>query len=54
MALGDAADGEGVFKIDVDGLSDEALDISYTPTAVCGFANVPVPPAPVTSLCKQA
>ena len=26
MALGDAADGEGVFKFDVDGLSDEALD----------------------------
>ena len=26
MALGDAADGEGVFKIDVDCLSDEALD----------------------------
>ena len=26
MALGDAADGEGVFKIDVDGLSDEVLD----------------------------
>ena len=26
MALGDAADGESVFKIDVVGLSDEALD----------------------------
>ena len=30
MALGDAADGEGVFKIDVDGLSDEALDPGYS------------------------
>ena len=30
MALGDAADGEGVFKIDVDALSDEVLDPGYT------------------------
>ena len=30
MALGDAADGEGVFKIDVDALSDEELDPGYT------------------------
>ena len=35
MALGDAADGEGVFKIDVVGLSDEALDPGY-PTSEAG------------------
>ena len=40
-----AADGEGVFKIDVDGLSDEVLDPGYTvsvapcsSTAGCGGA----------------
>ena len=39
MALGDAADGEGVFKIDVDCLSDEALDPGYSPTIICmGYA----------------
>ena len=41
MALGDAADAEGVFKIDVVGLSDEALDM---PPARCTefCATVPV------------
>ena len=37
MALGDAADGEGVFKIDVDGLSDEVLD--HDATSHNGFAS---------------
>jgi len=35
MALGDAADGEGVFKIDVDCLSDEALDPGDHPSLIC-------------------
>ena len=29
------ANSESSFTFDVDGLSDEALDISYTPTALC-------------------
>ena len=42
MALGDAADGEGVFKIDVDALSDEALDSPHTLTAhACGACFMP-------------
>ena len=51
MALGDAADGEGVFKIDVDALSDEALDapclfsgvvtLIPTPLVACGVCRNP-------------
>ena len=35
MALGDEADDEGVFKIDVDCLSDEALDHDAPTTQLC-------------------
>ena len=35
IAQGAAADGEGVFKIDVDGLSDEALGPVPGPLSMC-------------------